>query len=433
MNCTGRIIPFVTPDPEGIFFPGLNLSSNAGSFTLRGDGGTYSPNLQLGGDFTNTGEISIHHYGTSLLFSGDCTQTGAAATTRMGSGASLKVSRFNLNRGELVVEISARSPNIENGSAFGSGYPEAVASIDIDLQERLVVDFPGDWLPPGATLEIVQHSRALSSGVPVFNLTVRVVSSGGFTDYYTWASGQSFANHISSALADPLSDGNGTGFPNYAELFYGINGLDLAAPFVKVTTAPDVELGDDSTVSFLRPAGIDASYAPCVSWDLVNWELAPMAIQNVAPEPGTSLERVTWIFSFPTEDPSVFFRIQPTLNPENFEKESASRHLRQQVAQGFHDLVESGVGSRHQLSIRSGQGPLLWRDGSGEQRRRRFCLRRNGCGWHDAELHLPGPFPPCHGSRSRGSPDARGEGRDQSDLAGAAGTIRRIGPRNPRR
>ncbi len=137
----------------------------------------------------------------------------------------------------MVVEISARSPGFENGSALGSGYLEFPASVDVDFNGRLVVDFVGDvadgrvdigdtWEignsrravtgvtgaeapefrynggqspgtgSPGATLEIVQYDRALTSGVPIFNLTVRVVPSGGLTDYYTWASERGFPDTL---------------------------------------------------------------------------------------------------------------------------------------------------------------------------------------------------------------------------------------------
>lgn len=358
----GRIIPFLGASPEGIFFPGLALTNNAGAFTLRGDS-PHSAQMSVPGNFTNSGAITLEGNGTRLDFAGNFAQNSAGASTRVRPGARLRfLQQVALNGGELVVEISARSPEgwsgSEIGQAFGSGY--LVPFQGADFNGRLVVDFvgtvadakvdigdtweiadrtfaingvtgveapefrykggpiPADWLPPGATLEVVQYDRQSFAGTK-FGLAVRVVPSGGFTDYYTWAADEGLPSRVTSALADPFADGNNNGIPNNLEYFYGINGIDLTAPYVDVTSAPNAELGRDTTLTFLRPSGLDASYTPYVSEDLITWTVAPMEIQDVVPEPETGLERVILKSRFPGEQPELFFRLLPSFNPDNFE------------------------------------------------------------------------------------------------------------------
>ncbi len=318
LELQGRVISFLGADPEGIHFPGLELTSNAGSFKLRGDGFPYSPVINIRNSFTNTGSIDIRGSGTRLDFRESITQNDPSASIRVGSGTSLRFQEAAINAGELVVEISTRSPegwfSAEDSPIYGAGF--LVPGQPVDLNGRLVIDFvgdvaegkvdigdtweivprtsgvsgitgaeapefryqggaiPADWLPPGATLEIVQFQR---NGPPggTFGLAIRVVPAGGFTDYYTWASQQGLPDRISSALADPFADGNGNGIPNAAEFFYGLNGIDLTNPYVEFSMAPSAGGGIDNTMSFLRPSGVDASYTPYVSEDLITWSWPP--------------------------------------------------------------------------------------------------------------------------------------------------------------
>jgi hypothetical protein len=350
---------FVSGD-EGIYFPALggNLQSNAGSFTLSGDGFPYSPDLSLINGLYNTGQVNLQGSGTKLfLDQGSYTQDGASSSFRVGPGATVAFSSdCTINGGEVVVGISARSPFgwFATGSGrAGSGFFKRAPG---DLNNKLVIDFignlaettvdvgdtweiaprtdaivgldtvtfrlnggpiPPDWLPPGSELKVFQFQNPNDSTKR--GLEIRVAPIGGFIDYYTWARTHGLPDRITTALADPANDGNGNGISNALEFFYGLNGLDKTTPEQSVA----VQSGGDGRkyfeISYVRPAGIDASYTPYVSEDLRKWTVAPMNIMNIDTSLPGGLARVTLRSSSPISVDRMFYRIQPNFNPDNFD------------------------------------------------------------------------------------------------------------------
>ncbi len=106
---------------------------------------------------------------------------------------------------------------------------------------------------------------------------------------------------------------------NLLKYFYGINGIDRSEPYVALNAVKDAGGRIDNTLSFLRPIGIDASYTPYVSSDLIEWSRAPTVINSITAEPGTGLERVVLESVGLAEDSQLFYRIQLSFYPDNFE------------------------------------------------------------------------------------------------------------------
>jgi hypothetical protein len=341
----------------GIHFPALtdHLSSNAGTLTLRGEGFN-APDLDFD-NFVNTGQINVLGTRSEIGF-GSYTQNGGAI--RIASGCSAVFGSTLLNAGELVVEVSARSPFgwfDTGGGRLGAGF---LRNPPADMNDKLVIDFtgdlaestvdigdtweiaprsttiegldnvtfrlngaamPSDWLPTGAELTIVQFENPGTPELLNRGLAIRVAPIGGFIDYYTWAALQGLPDRLNSALADPHADGNGDGIPNELEFFYGLDGLELTSTseIIRGSLVTGEGGGRHFELSFLRPSGVDASYTPYASIDLRTWTLASMLVVDIVPASFSGLEQVTLRSRTSATTDEMFFRVTSNFNPDNFE------------------------------------------------------------------------------------------------------------------
>jgi hypothetical protein len=328
-----------------------NLTSNAGTFTLSGDGIDNAPRSSLGINsghaLTNTGQVNVLGF-TSELQTGVYTQNGASSATRIGVGANLILfGDLVINDGEIVLEIASRPRENQFGRIKASR---------VDFGNRLVINFigeladrfapvdigdtweiiprttsapitgvntntleyqldgaplPAEWLPASSHLEVIQFDTNFGKR----GLGIRVVPDSGFKDYYVWAAESGFPNNF---LVHPFQDADDNGIINGREFVFGLNGADGTASFQFVTVDGENYL----QLSYVRPAGTehrDATYTPYYSLNMVDWFVAPMFIMDISPGPGLNQQRVTLQSSFPITDDSMVFRVQANFNPEDFD------------------------------------------------------------------------------------------------------------------
>ena len=325
-----------------------NLTSNAGTFTLSGDGIDNALRRSLGTDsshaLTNTGQVNVLGF-TSELRTGDFIQNGGFSATRIGAGANLILfGDLVINDGEIVLEVASRPRENQFGKIKASS---------ADFGDRLVIDFtgvlanplasvdigdtweiiprttsapitgvntvgyrlegaplPADWLPTGSHLEVIQFNTDFGNR----GLGIMVVPDSGVKDYYTWAADNGL--DIASFSTNPFQDADNRGL----EFLFGTNGIDDTASFQTVKGS------DGATylqLTYVRPSGTeqrDATYTPYYTRNMVNWYVAPMFITDISPGPGLNLQQVTLQSNFSITTDDMFFRIQADFNPDNFEK-----------------------------------------------------------------------------------------------------------------
>jgi hypothetical protein len=178
--------------------------------------------------------------------------------------------------------------------------------------------FLGDMIPPGAMLVVEQFN---ASGNPAaagtHGLAVRVVPTAGFVDYFAWAAANGLGG-FGSSTSDPFLDVRGHGILNATQFLFGLDGTDYSKPSLVQSFVMDAE-GRKAQLSYVRRAGVDASYTPYFSEDLKRWIVAPVSILSIVPVPGTDLETVTLKSIHPIFGERMFFRLQPNFNPDDFE------------------------------------------------------------------------------------------------------------------
>jgi len=351
-------------DTRGIYFPALNLTNNDGTLILTsGYGGAGSRLEKKFGDdtngFTNTGQIKVTGPDTKISFN-NYQQTGVDSEIYVGSDSQVVFfSSPSISAGKVTVEISQRSPTgrFEDPGVPGYGNGHLSSSGILTLGNKLAINFSGDltksvdigdswditprseqvtidedqvtwlvggkpmptdWLPAGSELKIVQYRYQNDPTQPLKGLTIRVAPKGGFTDYKTWAITTLNNDPTLTYLADPYSDANGDGVSNALEFFFGLDGVNRTSDQVGEAALVNRDDGQYFELSFVRPIGVDASYAPYVSTDLKTWTLGRMLIKGITPGPGEGFERVTLETSATFGISRLFFRIQPSFNPDNF-------------------------------------------------------------------------------------------------------------------
>ena len=352
-------------DTTGIYFPGLNgLLTNHGTLTLTcGYGGVGNLLKKTFGDdtngFTNTGQIKVTGPDTKISFN-NYQQTGVDSEIYVGSNSQVVFSPSpSISAGRVTVEISQRSPtgrfkdpdipglwsghldslgtltlgnklainfsgDLTKSVDIGDSWDIAPRSTQVTIDEDQVtwlVDgkpMPADWLPEGSELKIIQYQYQNDPTQPLKGLTIRVAPKGGFTYYRTWAMTTLNKDPTLTYLADPYSDANGDGVSNALEFFFGLDGVNRTSDQVGEAALVNGDDGQYFELSFVRPIGVDASYAPYVSTDLKTWALGRMLVKGITPGPGEGFERVTLETNATYGISRLFFRIQPSFNPDNF-------------------------------------------------------------------------------------------------------------------
>ena len=312
-----------------------NLTSNAGTFTVSGDGIDNAADVTLGtgtDDFINTGRVNV--LGSSSELFCDYIQNGAAAVTEVGGGAMLRGNNVNINAGQLIMDIESRArrwplrhhardqsgPEQQAGhrlhrQARPAGTPASTSATNGKLcpatSTTNVTGFstvawrfnggplPAGFLPPGTHLEVLQFS----TGFGPRGLGVRVVPNSGFVTYDAWAISKGYPTDY---RRNPFQDFDNNGRTNGHEFLFG-----AAGPSNPVSgTVRDVTGTDGLPYReylYVRAAGYhDAIYTPWASTDNVNWITAPMTVMGISPIAGTALEQVTLRSPLPaTSDPSI--------------------------------------------------------------------------------------------------------------------------------
>jgi hypothetical protein len=342
----------ITLHGAAVVFPALtaHLTSNAGRFTISGDGidnaGVYALAKFTGQTFTNTGEFTMLGWLTKLS-TGNYVQSGAGASTRIGAGTTLtSFGRVEITGGEIILEIASRPREDDYGQLTAS---------QMLFNDRLVIDFtdkiadtipdigdtweivsrktsaaisgvtsatvtyrhngepmPAGWLPAGSHLEVVRFDTDFGQR----GLGIRVVPDAGFIAYDDWVA----ANGLDRAsfLSDPLRDANSDGIINALEYLFGANDGDGTFPGQQQQGLINVDGQVFYELSYVRPSGVDAVYMPYYSRDLVHWYVSSMNIMAIT-DAGSGLEWVTLRSTFPIPDGAMYFRVRGFLNVDSFD------------------------------------------------------------------------------------------------------------------
>ncbi len=317
-----------------------NLRSNAGTFTVSGDGIDNHASISLGfsgNAFVNTGRVNIIG-AVSNLYTDDYLQNASAAVTHIGGEAKLISNNVTIDSGKMIVDIASRplgnqygvikGGNVTLGNNlvidFNGRLAQPSAGVDLgDMWEIVPRDLnatvgtptykfnggamPSDFLPAGSRLEVVQWNGR--------GLGIRVVPNAGFLTYDAWATSKGMPNDY---RRDPYLDYDSNGRTNGQEFLFGPAGASNPAN----GTVREVVGTDGKTYRefvYVRAAGYhDAIYMPYASTDNVNWQRAPMGVMDVSAIAGTTLEQVTLRSTFPATGERVYYRIEADFNPDNF-------------------------------------------------------------------------------------------------------------------
>jgi len=344
----------ITLHGSAIYFPSLtnHVESNAGRFTVSGDGidnpGRLSAAFFTGDTFTNTGELILTGYSSEFKTAGYL-QLGNNAITHLGAGSRMVVyGDLFINGGEIHLEIDTRPSQYSFGMInasrvdFGDGlvinFTDALAATTPDVGDTWEIisrknstdisgisnetvtylldgaPMPGDWLPVGTHLELVNFQTDFGTR----GLGIRVVPDGGFVSYDSWASATGLDR--ATALSDPLRDANSDGIINALEFLFGPNDGDGTYPGQQQQRLLDNNGQSYFELSFMRPSRVDATYTPYYSQDLKNWYPAGMVIMDIVPaEDGSNLEWVTLQSTFGIPDGPLYFRVKGDLNVDSFD------------------------------------------------------------------------------------------------------------------